>query len=63
MQKHNQKYDIMVATVYNGSIENLMVEDKMQLGTSYWGGKLGTNTISRVCVWDCPDGQKGSIME
>lgn len=32
MQKHNQKYDIMVATVYNWSIENLMVEDKMRLG-------------------------------
>lgn len=32
MQKHNQKYDIMVATVYNCSIENLMVEDKMRLG-------------------------------
>lgn len=37
---------------------------KWKLGlykTSYWDGKLGANTISRVCVWDCPDGQKGSM--
>lgn len=39
MQKHNQNYDIMVATVCNcstearGHMQNLMVEDKMQLGT------------------------------
>lgn len=22
---------------------------------------MGANTILLVCVWDCPDGQKGSI--